>query len=212
MNSQKTWSSGATECRAWIGNCNVKVWKSTEHKLHKIWHSLKFCTNWGKRAHPWVRVWVSYLSFAEGYLFSEVGHLRQDNWMWPMSLQNEHMCICKQIKKTTSDKVIRDSVQLMFLSSRGRVWVHHLSLSSGPLLERWSAVAATTNHCSSSGFFPATHLHTQTKKKPGSATAGMKMCGGLWQNSGGELKLYLGCTESTETQMGNSNPFRRLKI
>ena len=49
----KTWSSGATECRVWIGNCNVKVWKSTEHKLHKIWRSLKFCVNSGKRAHPW---------------------------------------------------------------------------------------------------------------------------------------------------------------
>ena len=45
----KTWSSGATECRVWIGNCNVKVWKSTEHKLHKIWHSLKLQQ---KRAHP----------------------------------------------------------------------------------------------------------------------------------------------------------------
>ena len=48
----KTWSSGATECGVWIGNCNAKVWKSTEHKLHNIWRSLKFCTNWGKRAHP----------------------------------------------------------------------------------------------------------------------------------------------------------------
>ena len=50
----KTWSSGTTECGVWIGNCNVKVWKSTEHKLHKIWCSLKFCVNPGKRAHPWV--------------------------------------------------------------------------------------------------------------------------------------------------------------
>ena len=41
----KTWSSGATECRVWIGNCNVKVWKSTEHKLHKTWHSVKFHQN-----------------------------------------------------------------------------------------------------------------------------------------------------------------------
>ena len=50
----KTWSSGTTECRVWIGNCNVKVWKSTEHKLHKIWRSLIFCTNWGKWVHPWI--------------------------------------------------------------------------------------------------------------------------------------------------------------
>ena len=48
----KTWSSGATECGVWIGNCNVKVWKSTEHKLHKTWRSLELCTNWGKRANP----------------------------------------------------------------------------------------------------------------------------------------------------------------
>ena len=38
----KTWSSGAAECRVWIGNfVNVKVWKSTEHKLHNIWRSVK---------------------------------------------------------------------------------------------------------------------------------------------------------------------------
>ena len=41
----KTWSSGATECGVWIGNCNVKVWKSTEHKLHKIWRSVQFQQN-----------------------------------------------------------------------------------------------------------------------------------------------------------------------
>ena len=45
VNSQKLGSSGATECRVWIGNCNVKVWKSTEHKLHKIWRSVKFQPN-----------------------------------------------------------------------------------------------------------------------------------------------------------------------
>ena len=42
----------STECGVWTGNCNVKVCKSTEHKLHKIWRSLKCCTNWGKQAHP----------------------------------------------------------------------------------------------------------------------------------------------------------------
>ena len=41
----KTWSSGATESRVWIGNCNVKVWKSTEHKLHNIWPSVNFQQN-----------------------------------------------------------------------------------------------------------------------------------------------------------------------
>ena len=47
----KTWSSGATECGVWIGNCNVKVWKSTEHKLHNIWRSLKFQQNEHTPAH-----------------------------------------------------------------------------------------------------------------------------------------------------------------
>ena len=41
----KTWSSGTTECGVWIGNCNVKVWKFTEHKLHNIWPSVKFQQN-----------------------------------------------------------------------------------------------------------------------------------------------------------------------
>ena len=41
----KTWSSGTTECGVWIGNCNVKVWKSTEHKLRNIWRSVKFQQN-----------------------------------------------------------------------------------------------------------------------------------------------------------------------
>ena len=41
----KTRSSDTTECRVWIGNCNVKVLKSTEHKLQKIRRSLKFNQN-----------------------------------------------------------------------------------------------------------------------------------------------------------------------
>ena len=49
----KAWSSGATEFGIWIGNCNVKVWKSTEDKLHKIWNSKYFSQIWAKRANPW---------------------------------------------------------------------------------------------------------------------------------------------------------------
>ena len=45
VNLQKNWSSGATESGVWIGNCNVKWWKSTEHKLHKIWCSTQFQQN-----------------------------------------------------------------------------------------------------------------------------------------------------------------------
>ena len=34
--------------------CLIVRWrKSTEHKLYKIWRSLKFCKNSGKRAHFW---------------------------------------------------------------------------------------------------------------------------------------------------------------
>ena len=61
----KTWSSGATECGVWIGNCNVKVWKSTEHKLHKIWRSLKFQQNEHTPGVDWVLIcdlwWGSWL-------------------------------------------------------------------------------------------------------------------------------------------------------
>ena len=50
----QTWSLGATEGEVWIGNFSVKAWKTTKYKLHKIWHSLKFCKNSGKQAHPGV--------------------------------------------------------------------------------------------------------------------------------------------------------------
>ena len=58
VNSQKTWSSGATECRVWIGNCNVKVWKSIEHKLHNICRSLKFQQNEHTPGATECRVWI----------------------------------------------------------------------------------------------------------------------------------------------------------
>ena len=41
----KTWSLGTTESEVWIGNFNVKVWKSIEYKLQNIWRSLKFQQN-----------------------------------------------------------------------------------------------------------------------------------------------------------------------
>ena len=53
---KETGSLGTTESEVWIGNFNVKAWKTTEHKLHKIWRSLKFCKISGKRAHPRVHV------------------------------------------------------------------------------------------------------------------------------------------------------------
>ena len=39
---KETWTSGATESGVWIGNFNVKTWKTVEHKPYKIWRSLNF--------------------------------------------------------------------------------------------------------------------------------------------------------------------------
>ena len=47
----KAWRSGATEFEVWIGDCNVKVWKPTEDKLHKIWNSKYFSQISAKWAH-----------------------------------------------------------------------------------------------------------------------------------------------------------------
>ena len=49
----ETGSANITQSRVWIGNFNVKAWKTTKHKLHKIWRSLSFCTKSRKQAHPW---------------------------------------------------------------------------------------------------------------------------------------------------------------
>ena len=58
----KTWSSGATNCRLCIGNCNVNVWKSTEHKLHKIWRSLNCQQNEHTPANEWlINLYISWL-------------------------------------------------------------------------------------------------------------------------------------------------------
>ena len=48
----QTGSLGTTESEVWIGNLNVKARKTTEHKLNKIWRSLKFCIISAKWAHP----------------------------------------------------------------------------------------------------------------------------------------------------------------
>ena len=41
-------SLAATENEVWIGNFNVKARKTTEHILHKTWHSLKFSKKFRK--------------------------------------------------------------------------------------------------------------------------------------------------------------------
>ena len=35
----------------WIGIFNVKAWKTTKHKLHKIWRSLKFFQKFQENEH-----------------------------------------------------------------------------------------------------------------------------------------------------------------
>ena len=40
--TQRNWEFSTTWSEVWIGNFNVKAWKPTEHKLHKIWRSLNF--------------------------------------------------------------------------------------------------------------------------------------------------------------------------
>ena len=49
---KETVISGATKSEIWIGNFNVKARKTTKHKLHKIWRSLKFYKISRKQAHP----------------------------------------------------------------------------------------------------------------------------------------------------------------
>ena len=41
----KNWRSGATEFGVWVDNCNVKMWISTEQKLHNFWRSANFERN-----------------------------------------------------------------------------------------------------------------------------------------------------------------------
>ena len=48
----ETGNSSTTESEVLLGNSNVKVRKTNEHILHKIWHLLKFSKIPGKRAHP----------------------------------------------------------------------------------------------------------------------------------------------------------------
>ena len=80
----KTWSSGATECGVWIGNCNVKEWKSTEHKLHNIWRSLKFQQN--EHTPGWT--WVFDCEMKKNY------------WAQTHSLK-----FCKKFRKTSKPQV-----------------------------------------------------------------------------------------------------------
>ena len=48
---KETGSSGSTESEVWIGDFNVKAWKTTKHKLHKIWRSLYNFTKFQQNEH-----------------------------------------------------------------------------------------------------------------------------------------------------------------
>ena len=95
-----------------------------------------------------------------------------------------------------------------FFSTWGRVWVHHLSLSSG---HRWNSDGQWLS-CPVSWSIKTVHsvytefimIHSfafiyicKQLETNGSATAHRCSGGGLNLSSGGELKLYLGCTGST---------------
>ena len=94
---KKTWSSGATEFGVWIDNCNVKVWKSTEDKLHKIWNSKYFSQISAKRAHPWVHLQfrqtstpLSYISrFNSTVILASCLHGR-DQWLHGLGAERFH--------------------------------------------------------------------------------------------------------------------------
>ena len=95
-----------------------------------------------------------------------------------------------------------------FLSTCGRVWVHHLSLSSGHHRNsngQWLSCSIPWSIKIPNSVYPEfIMIHSfafiykcQQTKRTGSATTGTSMCDGLNSSSGGELKLYLGCTGST---------------
>ena len=78
----KTWSSGATECGVWIGNCNVKVWKSTEHKLHNIWRSVKFQQNEHTPGLEWApTLYISLRLCVQN---------RRKKWNFPLNFRTMH--------------------------------------------------------------------------------------------------------------------------
>ena len=109
-------------------------------------------------------------------------------------------------------------LKLCFFSTWGRVWVHHLSLSSGHLWNsdgRWLSCPIPWSIKTVNSVYPESIMIQsfafiyicQQIEKTGLATAGMAISSGshcsllFWQclnsSSGGELKLYLGCKGST---------------
>ena len=70
----QTWTLGTTESGVWIGNHHVKARKTTEHILHKIWHSLKICKNFSKTSTPleiismWFGLTLSLTQWGEKFL------------------------------------------------------------------------------------------------------------------------------------------------
>ena len=57
---EKTESLGTAESQVWVSNLNVKARKTTEHKLHKIWWSLKFLQTFRKTSTPLTGCTICY--------------------------------------------------------------------------------------------------------------------------------------------------------
>ena len=70
----QTWSLGATESEVWIGNLNVKAWKTTKHKLHKSWRSLKFCKKIQENEHAQMWKRFSDIIFSRWLWMIKHGH------------------------------------------------------------------------------------------------------------------------------------------
>ena len=94
--------------------------------------------------------------------------------------------------------------QECFFSTWGRVWVHHLSLSSEPPPAMGGFLSCPVPWFIKTVNSEFIMIHSfafiyicQQIEETGSATARTLMCIGLNSSSGGELKVYLGCTWST---------------
>ena len=127
---KETGGLGATESEVWIGNFNVKAWKTTEHKLHKIWHSLKFCKNSGKRAHPCYRsVWM------DTYISNLFQTEKQDPHCFDLlsSVKRRH---AKFFRGHSHDRYGRQTVLPFGFCSH---WVRELALRSWCTYSHWKS-------------------------------------------------------------------------
>ena len=96
---QKNEHVGATKSKVWIGNCHVKVWKSTEHQLQKIWCSVKFewnehtpvsqkCVYFLQDANRATQIWGLFiLKTFNGFVYSKSQAVHVVNLEWTKPLK-----------------------------------------------------------------------------------------------------------------------------